>query len=121
MTKSLKKLLIMTASVLLLLVCFAVASFAADSSISFMANSDDANTVVRTQTVDGKEYLFLPSSADLAGLTLYYDNAATVTLTTDKGTIEITSGVAFDLTALFEGEQDEIPSLFPLTARSRSL
>lgn len=107
MTKSIKRILITSAIILTLSVCFAVTSFAADSSISFMANAGDANTVIKTQTVNDKEYLFLPSSADLSELTLYHDNAANVTLSTDNGTVAVKSGVAFDLTALFTAEQDE--------------
>lgn len=94
--KHLKKLVLTTLAVMCLVLCLAVSAFAANQSITFRANADDANTVVRVQeNKEGKDYLFLPSSADLKNLVLSFSG----TLKTSKGT-EIKSGVAFDLTAL---------------------
>ncbi len=106
MTKHLKKILLIGSIVLMLSVCFALNAFAADSDVYFMANADDANTVINTQTVNGKKYLMLPSSADISELTLYHD-AEEVTFSTEKGSVTVENGAAFDLTALFEAEQDE--------------
>lgn len=109
-----KKFLSITVAVFALAVCLAVTSFAANTgiyeSLSFFANADDESTVIYTQTVkDGTRYLFLPSNADLTALTLNYDSEAysEVTVSTEKASVSLISGQAFDLTALFDGEQDE--------------
>ena len=100
MKKSTKKVLLTIFSVIILAACFAITSFAADSDISFKANDDDNNTVISTQTgKDGKTYLFLPASADMTNLALYFD-ADALEISADKGTVNVASGEAFDLTAI---------------------
>lgn len=79
---------------------FSVVSFAAEdgviSSITYKANVADANTEISVQTArDGKNYLFLPASADLENLVLSFD-AQSITV----NSTEIKSGEAFDLTEI---------------------
>ena len=64
---------------------FSVVSFAAEdgviSSITYKANASDANTEISVQTArDGKNYLFLPASADLENLILSFDAQSIVAL-----------------------------------------
>ncbi len=106
MKKISEKFTITAIILLAILACLSITAFAADSDVYFMANADDANTVINTQTVNGKKYLMLPSSADISELTLYHD-AEEVTFSTEKGSVTVENGAAFDLTALFEAEQDE--------------
>lgn len=120
-----KKFLSVIAVAFALAVCLAVTSFAANTgiyqSLSFYANAEDDSTVIYTQTTkDGTRYLFLPSNADLAALTLYYDsNTYTdVAVSAEKGSVAVISGQAFDLTALFDGQQDEYK--ITLTANGES-
>lgn len=79
---------------------FSVVSFAAEdgviSSITYKANASDANTEISVQTArDGKNYLFLPASADLENLVLSFDTQSITVNST-----EIKSGEAFDLTEI---------------------
>ncbi len=95
-----KKLIAAVLVTFLFAVCFSVASSAAGndilSSITYNANISDANTEISVQTApDGKNYLFLPASADLENLVLAFD-AQSITV---NGT-EIRSGEAFDLTEI---------------------
>lgn len=94
-----------------ILLCFAVTSFAAGAditaSVGYQANAGDANTAIHTQKGrDGSTYLFLPSSADLKNLVLTFDGTD-ATLTGAKGSAAVTSGTAFDLTALFDAGTEE--------------
>jgi len=110
--KSTKKLLLTIFSVVILAACLAITAFAANSDVSFKANADDKNTVISTQTGrNGKTYLFLPSSADLANLVLYFD-AENLELSADKGTVTITSGEVFDLTAICTAKNGEYAVTF---------
>ena len=95
MLKHFKKLVLTTISAVCLVICLAVFAFAANQDITFLANADDSATVIKVQkSADGRDFLFLPSSADLTELVLYFDgNAKTANNT------KITSGEAFDLTA----------------------
>ena len=94
--KHFKKLVLTTISVICLAICLAVCAFAANQNITFLANADDANTVIKVQkSADGRDFLFLPSSADLTELVLYFDGAG-ITANNTK----ITSGEAFDLTSV---------------------
>ena len=107
MIKSTKKLLLAIFSIIILVTCFAITSFAADADVSFKANADDSNTVVTTQTgKDGKTYLFLPASADLTNLALDFD-ADVLEISADKGTVTVASGEAFDLTAICTAKNGE--------------
>ena len=79
---------------------FSVVSFAAEdgviSSITYKANASDANTEISVQNApDGKNYLFLPASADLENLVLSFDTQSITVNST-----EIKSGEAFDLTEI---------------------
>ena len=94
--KHFSKPLITILSVICLTVCLAVCAFAADSNISFLADADNADTVINVQKArDGKDYLFLPSGADLTELVLTFSGDAK-----EANGTAITSGVAFDLTAI---------------------
>lgn len=107
MTKTIKHMIITAVMIVTLIICCAVTSFAAESGIYFMANEDDSNTVINTQNVGNEKYLFLPSSADLSALTLYFDKAENVVFTTNDGMFIVESGVAFNFLSLFNGEQDK--------------
>lgn len=112
MKKSTKKLLLTIFSIVALVACLAITAFSADSDVTFRANADDDNTVITTQTArDGKTYLFLPSSADLTNLVLYFD-ADSLEITADKGAVTITSGAAFDLTAVCTAKNGEYTVTF---------
>lgn len=107
MKKSSKKIILTIFSAIILCACLAITTFAANSDITFKANADDNFTVVETQTGrDGKTYLFLPSSADLANLVLYFD-AESLELKADKGTVTVVSGESFDLTAVCTAKNGE--------------
>lgn len=107
MKKSTKKTLLTIFSAVILVACLAITSFAANSDVIFKANAEDDNTVIATQVAkDGKSYLFLPSSADLTNLVLYFD-ADSLVLTADNGSVNITSGEAFDLTAICTAKNGE--------------
>lgn len=102
----------MSVFVLMMTVLLAVTSFAAQtdfySSLSFKANADNDNTVIKTQFgTNSERYFFLPSSADFSDMTLYFDETESpVVLRTDLGEITVVSGEAFDLTALFPTNYD---------------
>lgn len=109
--KTVKKVILTVFAMAVIMLCFAVTSFAADADITatvgYQANAEDANTVIHTQNGrDGSTYLFLPSSADLANLVLTFDGTE-ATLTGANGSIAVTSGSAFDLTALFDAGTEE--------------
>ncbi len=111
MNKTVKKVILTVFAMAVIMLCFAVTSFAADADITatvgYQANAEDANTVIHTQNGrDGSTYLFLPSSADLANLVLTFDGTE-ATLTGANGSIAVTSGSAFDLTALFDAGTEE--------------
>lgn len=80
---------------------------AEESMVSYGANDEGEKTMIHSQAVNGKEYLFLPSSADLSKLVLNFENAQEIIIKSSKNEIKITNGTAFDLTLLFEEEQDE--------------
>lgn len=95
-----KKLITSLLLSFILAAIFSVVSFAAEdgviSSITYKANASDANTEISVQTArDGKNYLFLPASADLENLVLSFD-AQSITV----NSTEIKSGEAFDLTEI---------------------
>ncbi len=94
--KTTKKFILSSITLLCLVFCFSVCAFAADSGITYYANPDDTNTVISVQkSAAGKNYLFLPASADLTELVLNFDGEAL-----SAGDAKIESGVAFDLTAI---------------------
>lgn len=105
--------ILIAAAVFAILALFTVVSSAAGAglydSLSFTANDGDETTVISTQIgLDGTRYLFLPSSADLKNLVLYYDSANTgVAFSTESGSVSVKNGVPFDLTSLFTAETDE--------------
>lgn len=57
---------------------------------------------VSTQPVAGETWLFLPAHADLTALALTFDGGP-LTVTGPAGSAAVTSGAAFDCTALFAG------------------
>ena len=104
MKTNITKLISTVFAIILLTLCLTVSVSAANadifSSLSYMANADDATTTIRTQKgVSGDTYFLLPSSADLTELVLYFDGE-TAEIKGNKGTLTIESGVAFDLTAI---------------------
>ncbi len=79
-------------------------------SLSFKASVSDENTTIKTQKspLDGKTYLFLPSSADLSSLTVYFDESfEDVSFANGENMINIESGVPFDFTSIFPATSDE--------------
>ena len=112
MKKLTKKLLLTVFSAVVLILCLAITTFAADNNVSFKANVDDDNTVIVSQTGrNGKTYLFLPSSADLTALALDSD-AQTLEVSADKGTVTIANGETFDLTAICTPKNGEYTVTF---------
>ena len=112
MKKLTKKLLLTVFSAVVLVLCLAITTFAANNDVSFKANVDDNNTVVTSQTGrNGKTYLFLPSSADLTALAIDF-NAQTLEISADKGTVAIAKGEAFDLTAICTPKNGEYTVTF---------
>ena len=112
MKKLTKKLLLTVFSAVVLVLCLAITTFAADNDVSFKANADDDNTVIVSQTGrNGKIYLFLPSSADLTALALDSD-ADALEISADKGTVAIAKGETFDLTAICTPKNGEYTVTF---------
>ena len=112
MKKLTKKLLLTVFSAVVLILCLAITTFAADNNVSFKANVDDDNTVIVSQTGrNSKTYLFLPSSADLTALALDSD-AQTLEVSADKGTVTIANGETFDLTAICTPKNGEYTVTF---------
>ena len=112
MKKLTKKLLLTVFSAVVLILCLAITTFAADNNVSFKANVDDDNTVIVSQTGrNGKTYLFLPSSADLTALALDSD-AQTLEISADKGKVTIANGETFDLTAICTPKNGEYTVTF---------
>ena len=111
--KRVKNILLITALLIILTGITVISASAADNdiyaSLAFKANAGDENTYVKTQiALDGERYLFLPSSANLSELTLYYDSANTgVTFGTSNGSVNVESGKAFDFKSLFTKDADE--------------
>lgn len=104
MKTNIKKITLILAAIIILSVGMIIFVSAANtdmlSSVSFVANTTDSNTVVKTQTVEkGGKYLFLPSAADINNLVLELDGT-TAEFSGNKGKMTVTSGVAFDLTAI---------------------
>ena len=60
----------------------------------------DQNAFVTLREIGGESYLFLPSTADLTALTLYFEGGP-VKLTAGGQTITVTCGQPFDLAALY--------------------
>ncbi|MGI6013455.1 MAG: CotH kinase family protein [Oscillospiraceae bacterium] len=91
------------------LVIGASGAFAAEEPLSDLyylaSTSTDSDTAVALQTVEGEQYLFLPSSADFENLTLYFE-AETAVISSDTESAIISSGTPFDFSVLF----DEAPA-----------
>lgn len=91
-------------AVMLCLLASSPTAFAAEQpapGLHYLANPTASNdTTVILQTVDGEQYLFLPSSADLQNLVLYFDTES-VEISGETGSVAIHSGEAFDFSALF--------------------
>lgn len=64
-----------------------------------------APAVVHTQTASGETWLFLPASSNLSALTFYFDGDA-AKLSANGSSLDVQSGAAFDLTALFPAAPD---------------
>ena len=101
MKKPLMKKVILTAAALALSLGLAITASAAGglSCLTWQA-SPDHETAVSIQTENGTNYLFLPASADLTALALTFSGDA-LTAAGDAGSVQVTSGQPFDLTALF--------------------
>lgn len=106
--KATKKFIITFLAVVCLALCLTVSAFASASDITYLANTEDANTIIHVQKgADGKNYLFLPSSADLENIVLYFGSETVVVNNT-----EVKNGVAFDLTAVAQAKNGEYTLTF---------
>ncbi|MBQ2297464.1 MAG: hypothetical protein II255_03260, partial [Ruminiclostridium sp.] len=96
------KKVILTAAALALSLGLAITASAAGglSGLTWQA-SPDHETAISIQTENGTNYLFLPASADLTALALTFSGDA-LTAAGDAGSVQVTSGQPFDLTALFD-------------------
>lgn len=107
MTKRMRPL-----TALVLALCMFVSmtpAHAADSvpfGLYYQADAADGNTRISAQSTDGGQYLFLPSSADLAHLTLWFDGGA-IRMSAGEKSVTVSSGKEFDLTELFPVEPED--------------
>lgn len=72
-------------------------------SFYYIANNENANTVVYPQTAaDGSAYIFLPASADLSNLVLHSESGYLyITVSADKS-VKTTFGEKIDILSLFD-------------------
>ncbi len=96
-----KKALILTVVILISILAMVTASAEGINDIYYVTAEENVNTVINTQTVAGKTYMFLPSSADLTKLVLMSDaENKEYTLKADK-TVTSTFGSETDILSLF--------------------
>lgn len=81
-------------------------AYAAGPTLTDLAWQAGPEQTVSTQQVEGETWLFLPAHADLSALALTFDGGA-IRLTGPAGSVTVTSGAAFDLTALFAEEPQD--------------
>ena len=91
-------------------------AFGEGLTVTYQA-SESANAVVRTSTVEGVTYLFLPSSASVNQLALNVDAQGTIIVTGQADNTAIfTSGEAVDIAALFPDTPEDGHYNITLTA-----
>lgn len=79
------------------------ASAAGDSltGLTYRADPTQENTAVALKTQGGSRYLFLPASADLSALTLWF-GGGDATASANGRSVTVTSGQPFDLASLYD-------------------
>lgn len=98
------KWMLAAALLLCLLLGMTTAAAAGDSSLSYRTNVEGGgNTSISLQRTAGGDCLFLPASADLQKLTLWFSGDE-ATLSAGGKWLAVRSGQPFDLTALFARE-----------------
>lgn len=97
MSAALRTLFAALVLTLALAVCPASAAGPALTDLAWQAGSQQT---VCPQTVRGETWLFLPAQADLTALPLTFDGGP-LTVTGPAGSVTVSGGTAFDLTALF--------------------
>ena len=96
-----KKTLILIAVIMISIFAMMTASAEDVNDIYFITTEENENTAIYTQTVSGKTFLFLPSSADLSKLVLMNDaENKEYTISADK-TATATFGTETDILSLF--------------------
>ena len=96
-----KKALILIAVIMISIFAMMTASAEDVNDIYFITTEENENTAIYTQTVSGKTFLFLPSSADLSKLVLMNDaENKEYTISADK-TATATFGTETDILSLF--------------------
>ena len=96
-----KKTLILIAVIMISIFAMMTASAKDVNDIYFITTEENENTAIYTQTVSGKTFLFLPSSADLSKLVLMSDaENKEYTISADK-TATATFGSETDILSLF--------------------
>ena len=96
-----KKALILIAVIMISIFAMMTASAEDVNDIYFITTEENENTAIYTQTVSGKTFLFLPSSADLSKLVLMSDaENKEYTIFADK-TATATFGTETDILSLF--------------------
>ena len=107
-----KKTIFSVVITVFIMAMFSVVAFADGIDVSYFADVDDVNTEVNVQMQKGESYFFLPSAADLNELVLDFGDKESVTVTGEKGSVEVKNGEAFDLTSLFNGVKDKYKVTF---------
>ncbi len=93
---------VLTVMAVLMLV-FSASAAESDIGLHFIANEENKNTAIYTQTARDKgTYLFLPSSADLTNVVLRADEQFTMLEISADKAVTVINGEAVDITALFE-------------------
>ena len=97
-----KKTALLIACIISIMLLGIVSASAADTGdIYYVTTDENVNTTINIQTVSGKNYLFLPSSADLSKLVLMSDaENKEYTISADK-TTSATFGSETDILSLF--------------------
>lgn len=88
--------------------------------LTYSASATAAGALVRVQEVSGEHWLFLPASADLTRLALQFSGGG-ITLSAGGRQIPVSSGVPFDLTALYPAAPAEGVYSVTLTRGSQRL
>lgn len=97
-----KKLIIVLSIVLICMLAMITVSAAEVQEVYYVTAEENVNTRINTQTVAGKTYLFLPSSADLNKLVLYSDGENEEFTMTADNTVTTTFGKETDIISLFD-------------------
>lgn len=84
-----KKTIFSVVITVFIMAMFSVVAFADGIDVSYFADVDDVNTEVNVQMQKGESYFFLPSAADLNELVLDFGDKESVTVTGEKGSVEV--------------------------------